>query len=155
MVSVAVSSLGRTDLILIEPGVKVNGQYYHDVILWQQMLPAICSMSGDVFTFQQDNAPSHRARETVELLAQETPDFIRPSQWPANSPDLNPVDYAIWGKLQDRVYRCRIHDLDQLKHRLIEEWNDFSQHIINEAEAHWRRLQACVHARGGHFEHRL
>jgi len=92
----------------------------------------------------------------VELLAQETPDFIRPSQWPANNPDLNCVDYAICGKLQDRVYRCRIHALDHLKHSLIEEWNDFSQHIIDEAVAHWRqRLQACIRARGGHFEHRL
>jgi len=92
----------------------------------------------------------------VKLLAQEAPDFIRPSQWPVNSPDLDPVDYAIWGKLQDRVYRCRIHDLVHLKHRLIEEWNDFSQHIIDEAVAQWRqRLQVCVCAHGGHFEHRL
>ena len=26
------------------------------------------------------------------------------------------------GKLQERVYRSRIHDVDQLKSRLIEEW---------------------------------
>jgi len=41
--------------------------------------------------------------------------------WPANSPDLNPVNYHIWGKLQERVYRNRIHEVDQLKSRLIEE----------------------------------
>jgi len=40
------------------------------------------------------------ARETVQLLTCETPDFIAPALWPANSPDLNPVDYQIWGKLQ-------------------------------------------------------
>ena len=33
-----------------------------------------------------------------------TPDFIPPSLWPPNSPDLNPVDYAIWGIVQERVY---------------------------------------------------
>jgi len=38
-----------------------------------------------------------------------------------NSPDLNPVDYQIWGKLQEHVYRSR-NDVDQLKSRLIEEW---------------------------------
>jgi len=42
--------------------------------------------------------------------------------WPANSPDLNPVDYRIWGKLQERVYRNWIRDVDQLKSRLVEEW---------------------------------
>ena len=40
-------------------------------------------------------APAHRARETVELLKKETPDFIPPNLWPPNSPDLNPVDYKI------------------------------------------------------------
>ena len=69
------------------------------------------------------NAPAHRARETVHLLTHETPDFITPALWPANSPDLNPVDYQIWGKLQERVYCSQIHDVDQMKSRLIEEWN--------------------------------
>jgi len=37
----------------------------------------------------------HRARETVPLLTLETQDFIAPALWPANSPDLNPVDFQI------------------------------------------------------------
>jgi len=45
--------------------------------------------------------------ETVQLLTL-TPDFIAPALCPANSPDLNPVDYEIWGKLQERVYSSRI-----------------------------------------------
>ena len=56
---------------------------------------------------------------SARLLPAETPDFI--SEWPLNSPDLNPVDYAIRGILQDRVYRCQICDIDHLKERLIEE----------------------------------
>ena len=71
---------------------------------------------------QQDNTPAHRASETVHLLTHETPDFITPALWPANSPDLNPVDYQIWGKLQERVYCSQIRDVDQLKLRLIRVW---------------------------------
>jgi len=41
MVSVAMSQVGMTELIFVNPGVKVNGQYYCDVLLSQQMLPAI------------------------------------------------------------------------------------------------------------------
>ena len=41
MVSVAVSQVGMTELIFVNPGVKVNGQYYSNVLLSQQMLPAI------------------------------------------------------------------------------------------------------------------
>jgi hypothetical protein len=64
------------------------------------------------------------------MLEAETPDFINPQQWPPNSPDLNPVDYAIWGILQERVCRCQIRDVDHLKERLVEEWRCFDQSII-------------------------
>ena len=40
MASVAVSQVGMTEVIFVNPGVKVNGQYC-DVLLSQQMLPAI------------------------------------------------------------------------------------------------------------------
>ena len=41
MVSIAVSQLGMTELIFVNPGVKVKGQYYCNVLLSQQMLLAI------------------------------------------------------------------------------------------------------------------
>lgn len=153
MVSVGVSSLGATELIFIDPGVKINGAYYRDVLLSQQLLPAIRALSGEFFIFQQDSAPAHRAYDTVEMLRLNTPAFIPPTLWPPNSPDLNPVDYKIWGVLQERVYRTRIRDVDHLKERLVEEWTQFDQKIIDGSINQWRkRLRACVSADGGHFE---
>ena len=62
----------------------------------------------------------------------------------------------IWGKLQERVYCSLIHDVDQLKSRLIKEWEHFHQVFIDEALRHWRPcLRACIRAHGGHYEHRL
>jgi len=78
MVPVAVSILGTTEVMFIEPGVKINGVYYRDVLLIQHLLLAIHSVAGDFFTFQQDNAPAHRAGDTVEFLSRSTPDFIIP-----------------------------------------------------------------------------
>ena len=72
------------------------------VAKWQHLLPAIRSITGPFFIFQQDNATAHRADETVALLSAETPDFIEPQYWPPNSLDLNLVVYGI---LQERVYR--------------------------------------------------
>jgi len=96
--------------------------------------------------------PTGRVTETVQLLTCETPDFIAPALWPADSPDLHPVDYQIWGKLQERVYRSRIHDVHQLKSRLIEEWEYFHQVFIGEAIRQWRpRLPACIRAHEGHI----
>ena len=59
MVSVAVSKLGCTELIFVEPRVKVDGAYYRDVLLSHPVLPAIRHLAGDVFVFQQDSTPAH------------------------------------------------------------------------------------------------
>jgi len=145
-----------TELIFVDPGVKVNGQYYRDVLLSQQMLPAIKRVAGDMFVFQQDTAPAHRARDTIQLLQWETLDFIGPDLWPPNSPDLNPVDYKIWGVVQQRVYKCRVSNGDELKQRLVEVWDDLQQTVIDSAVNQWRqRLKACVCAQGRHCEHLL
>ena len=64
-----------------------------DVLLSQQMLPAIKRAASDTFFFQQDNAPSHHAMDTIKQLQQETPDFIGPDLSPPNSSDLNLMDY--------------------------------------------------------------
>jgi hypothetical protein len=90
------------------------------------------------------------------MLTEETPSFITPLLWPPNSPDLNPVDYKIWGILQERVYKTRIRDVNHLRQRLIEEWSKFDQSIVDHAVEQWRaRLKACVKNSGGHFEHQL
>jgi len=90
-----------------------------------------------IYCSQALRRPAHRARETVHLLDHETQDFITPALWPANSPDLNPVDYQIWGKLQESVYRSQIRDVDQLKSCLIEECEHFHQVVIDEAVRQW------------------
>jgi len=64
--------------MFVDPGVKVNGQHYRDVLLSQQMIPAIKQVAGDTFVFQQDRAPAHCPRDTIQLLQRETPDFIGP-----------------------------------------------------------------------------
>jgi len=77
MVSVAVLQMGMSELIFVDPGMKVNGQYYRDVLLSRQMLPAVKHVAGagDMFVFQQGNTPSYHAKDTIKLLQQETPNF--------------------------------------------------------------------------------
>src|SRR5688572_25991099 len=56
---------------------KVIGQDYRDVMLKTNagLLPDISKVT-EYFIFQQDSAPAHMARDTVELMQTETPDFI-------------------------------------------------------------------------------
>jgi len=55
------------------------------------------------FVFQQDNVPTDCTYQIIELLRRKIPNFIPPDMWPANSPDLDPVDYPIWRLLQELV----------------------------------------------------
>ena len=92
---------GETNVVFVEPGVKVNSEYYCDHVLRQGLLPDIqarCSRHN--WTLQQDGAPSHTARNTINVLHRENFTFIKPDMWSPNSSDLNPADYAILGALQ-------------------------------------------------------
>jgi len=92
----------------------------------------------------------------ARTLEQQTPDFIPATPWPPNSQDLNAVDYSVWSVLQEKVYPSKIADIDELKTRLVNEWVQFDQSIIDAAISQWRRrLSACVRARGAHFEHKF
>ena len=45
MVLVGVSSLGRKSIHFVEPELKINGQYYIDVLLMEDLLPEIREFS--------------------------------------------------------------------------------------------------------------
>ena len=155
MVSVAVSKLGCSPLFFVELGVKVDGRYSRDVLLKQQMLPVMRRIAGDTYMFQKDSTPAHCARDTVRLLQQETPELISPDLWPPNCPDLNPVDYRVWGLIQERVYKTAVRDTADLKQCLIETWSSIQRSSTKPLTSGGLRLRACVKAKGRHFKHSL
>jgi len=104
--------------------------------------------------FHQDNAPAHRARDTAELLHCETPQFISPDMWSANSRDLNPVDYCIWGMMQERVYQVPIRAIrTSCSSGLLRHGLNVSMYVgrCDQSVA----METCIHAHGrpSHFEH--
>jgi len=98
---------------------------------------------------------AHHVHQTIEFMQRETPKFIPLDLWPPNSPDLIPVDYSIWGVMQNCMYQTPVWDTDDLRQHLIDTWDDLSQSIVDDAVDEWcKRLQACVNEKG-HFEHLL
>lgn len=108
--------------------------------------------------WQQDGAPPHNGREVTELLNEIFPNkwignrgFIR---WPARSPDLNPLDYFLWGYLQNRLYRNTPRDINVLRGNLIREVRAIPARVIHRAIFKLRRLtQKCIREEGHLFEH--
>src|SRR6218665_4221549 len=97
-----------TELFLVEPGVKVNGKYYQECPVDGEDVACDLEDGKRLLHLPAGQRPTaHRAKDTIALLRCETLSFIGPELWPANSPDLNPVDYRIWGLIQERVYSTR------------------------------------------------
>jgi len=102
----------------------------------------------------QPPTPAHRSRHTVAYLNANVPEIIEPVNWPPTSPDLNPVDYSIWGCLQQLVYHEPIRDAEHLKEVILCCWAEITQALVDSAIDQWSsRVDAVIKARGGHIEY--
>ncbi|KAJ4445382.1 hypothetical protein ANN_07187 [Periplaneta americana] len=112
--------------------------------------------------FLHDGAPAHFNRTARRYLDRRFPDgWIGrggPIAWPPRSPDLNPLDFYLWGHLKSLVYSSPVPDLESLRNRIVA----CSEDICNTPGV-WDRVrrsmrhrcEVCIQAGGGHFEHLL
>jgi len=58
--------------------------------------------------------------------------------------------------MQEKVYKKRIKDIDELRACILTAWDKMDHRIIDKAVRQWRtRLCAFSKAKGGHFKHTL
>ncbi|GFW30612.1 transposable element Tcb2 transposase [Trichonephila clavipes] len=147
MVWGGISIGGRTDLHIIRNG-TLMGRRYADEILRPHVIP-YAGAFGDSFVFQEDNARPHRARLLENMLEAET---IQRMEWPACSPDLNPIEH-VWDMLGRRIAArprppATVQDLEIA---LLEEWNSIPQSLIdNLIVSMANRCAAVLAVRGDH-----
>ncbi|GFV29154.1 transposable element Tcb2 transposase [Trichonephila clavipes] len=104
---------------------------------------------GDSFVFQDDNARPHRARLVENMLEAETTQRM---EWPACSPDLNPIEH-VWDMFGRRIAArprppATVRDLEIA---LLEEWNSIPQSLIdNLIVSMANRCAAVLAVRGDH-----
>ena len=154
MVSAGTSYAGKGRLHFVADKAKINADYYVNSLLPQLIEDCEKLMPGS-FIFQQDGAPAHTARQTQEWLALKCPEMINKDEWPPNSPDLNPLDYHVWGAMLHmyQKYTPKPTNKTELQAVLEKIWDDLPQQSVEKAIMSFRkRLQMCVKADGGHIE---
>ena len=76
--------------------------------------------------------------------------------WPPRSPDLNPPDFYPWRAAKSAVHRDRPRMLDDLQAAITAFIQSISsEQLIAVFRNKIRRIQACIDAKGGHFQHNL
>jgi hypothetical protein len=76
--------------------------------------------------------------------------------WPSCSPDLNPLDYRIWARMEQMIGKRRFTSIKQLIRAVKKAWASFTQQDLKQIVSKFRtRLEACIAARGANFEHML
>jgi hypothetical protein len=69
-----------------------------------------------------------------------------PTAWPPRSPDLNPLDFYLWGHLKTLVNAALVVDACQT----IRNYPGIFERM---RRSMMRRVDACIESHGGHFEH--
>ena len=154
MVWAGISAKGKTKLYFIEPGAKINSDYYINNVLKKFLARDAPRLypDGD-FIFHQDSAPSHASKKTQEFLVGENIKFISKDDWMAKSPDAAPMDYYVWGVMKSKLKHKNIKDTAALKRAIIRAWNDLPQESIDNALRSWpKRCLKIRKNKGKHIE---
>ena len=140
--------------------VSVNGSCYLSLLkntVWP-VFRSISTRRG--LWWMQDGAPPHCTREAKEFLLDKFRGKVisrgTPINWPAHSPDLNPLDFHFWSEAQAEVYRKKPEDIESLIECVKTFAASYCSMTIRKVSTNvLKRAQLCVREQGGHFQHLL
>lgn len=158
MVWAGVSGMGKTKLAFLDRGVRINSAIYQSKILKKRAkLDSQKIFGHKKWWFQQDWAPAHGSGSTLAYCNDVFKGrYWDKTMWPSNSPDLNPLDFSVWGLLEQRLGKRCYRSVKELKAALKRAWNTITADELRKIVENFRkRLRACIQANGGHFEHLL
>jgi len=124
---------------------KINGEGYQK-LLRDNLLPFLNGLKYGSFTFQDDNAPVHTAGVVIQW---KEANLISSLPWPAQSPDLNPIEH-VWDQLEKAIrQRNPPKNTNELVSYLMEEWSNLDTDYLKKlVDSMPRRVQAVIDSKG-------
>jgi hypothetical protein len=142
-----VSRLDKTPLYVFDD--NMDSQLY-ERILSNTLLPAGDRIFGHgEWLLVHDRDPKHTSRRVLTFLDERHPLHLT-KQWPANSPDLNPVENT-WSQLSVDVSKQHPKSASELRAAIRRAWRRLPQEpITNAIDSMPRRLKDVISNHGGH-----
>lgn len=154
MVGILLSPLkGLSRPFILAAGVKIDSKEYCSMLdtIYTPWLYEVGLMPGTI-CWQQDNAPAHISRYTLKHIKALWPGSeLLP--WPATSPDLNPVDYAVWPAFLEQMHGP-FENLAALSAAIQVAYTQIDQAFMKKAagEHFQQRVRECLARDGKHFK---
>ena len=124
----------------------MNGAMYVD-ILSRNLFESANEMGLKTFIFQQDNDPKHTSKLAKEFFSENE---ITVLDWPAQSPDLNPIEH-LWALIKIKVAERMPKNLNELKRFIVEEWNSIPKETCQKYALSFKNRATAIHnAMGSH-----
>lgn len=161
MVFLGLHSSGQTFGLKMYQNQTIDGNEYWRLCRYEciPQLKQLNNPQGTLqgMTWQQDGAKVHRTRKVLayfdgqfgdKMFAMDT---IQGHDWPARSPDLNPLDYFCWGFLKSKVFTPKPNTMEELKNRIRQEVASLDPDMIKRACGDLKHRCRAVINSGGSF----
>jgi len=107
---VGMSKFWKSNLIFVDPWVKINSTYCHYVHAVEWAATAYYAWDlWQVLCLLARQWSCTPCLWDIRVRECETPAFITRHV----APDLNTVDYRIWGEMQQRLFKSKVHDVNE------------------------------------------
>ena len=129
-------------------------QHVYHSILQNVGLPSVRQLfPHGGFVWQKDYDPKHTSKKCRDyLLHQAALKRFTLLDWPAQSPDLNPIE-LLWEEMGRRIYKERPSSVDHLWELCQEVWKGFEandlQKLVNRMPFICKMV---IHQKGGYFQ---
>lgn len=140
----------------------VTGETYLEM-LTDYILPEIHRrrLDSSQICYMHDGAPAHITADVRKCLDDNFASWIGRGDgeekllaWPPRSPDLNMLDFFLWGVLQHRVHKVQYDSIEEMSNAIVAEAHGISQATLCRVQDHLvKRLRICIRENGHLFEH--